>query len=67
MIFMIVEWFNDFMVFGPKAPGAHETLLFLRLCWKFNLWSGTYLEVFIRYLGVQGTHSLNYVISFLIK
>ena len=26
---MMFNDFNDFMVFGPKAPGAHGTLHFL--------------------------------------
>ena len=30
MVLMIFNDFDNFMVFGPKAPGAHGTLHFLR-------------------------------------
>ena len=47
--------FSEVMVLGPKAHEAHGTLLFVVICWKVVLRSGTYLEVFLGCLGVQGT------------
>ena len=52
------------MVQGPWGPWDRP---FCVVFGKFVLWSGTYLEVFLRYLGVQGTPQLIYVISCLIQ
>ena len=43
-----------FIIVGPKAFGALRTLMPIDICCGFPemiLWSGTYLEVFLRYLG----------------
>ncbi len=53
-IFMIFNDFNNFMVLGPRPLGPMGPFIF-DIFWKFVLWSGTYLEVFLWCLWVQGT------------
>ena len=62
MFLRIFNYVNDFMVFGPNAPGAHGTLHFLTCFEKNILWFGTYLEVLLWSLGVQGTPQLKYFV-----
>ena len=59
---MIFIDFHNFLVLGPRFPGVVGPSIFQGFL-KIKLWSGTYLEVFLGCLGVQGT--LNYV-SFII-
>ena len=54
-MFMILMIFIIFWFFGPKVHGIHGTLPFFEIFRKLNLWSGTYLEVFLGCLGPQGT------------
>ena len=46
--------FSRFMVLGSRFPGSWDPSFFDNFR-KFVLWSGTYLEVFVWCLGVQGT------------
>ena len=54
LIFMIYNDFNTCMVLGPRPLGPMGPFVFLHFL-NFVLWSGTYLEVFLGCLGVQGT------------
>ena len=52
MIFIEFELVYGFGAQGPLGPWDPS---FFDIFWKFVLWSGTYLEVFLGCLGVQGT------------
>ena len=58
---LIILWFWAQGPWGPWDPPCFDIFR------KFVLWSGTYLEVFVWCLGVQGTPLLIYFIYYLIR
>ena len=58
----MILWFWAQGPWGPWDPPFF--VFFLK---NKTLWSGTYLEVFLGCLGVQGTHQLIYFIHYLIR